>query len=140
MSWEDVTRALAAKDVDHVGLRERQRREHQAQIAEREHRAVVRRKEDEAHARRLREKRAAAEAAMRERAEAELAEVRAQVERECRVAGVPSHEIRAVADEVMRRRYVDLVAPAATEGEKVGRELRRYFAARPAPAWQPGEP
>jgi hypothetical protein len=103
-------------------------------VAREAHRREVRKREEAAYQAEQTRKREAAEAERRETALAATAEKRAEVERECRVRGVPDHQIKTVVDAAMLDYHKQQASDVATQGARTDRELRDYFLSRPTPA------
>ena len=95
--------------------------------AEEERRRQRYRDEDAAHDREQAAKREAHEAELRRVATAEAARVRADVERQLRLGGVPEPQIRALADQAMTAYHLEKARETAASGGQSEQELREFF-------------
>ncbi len=101
--------------------RERWNREREARFAA----AIAADKAEDA---RLAERQRQREAEQREAAEADVAKVRAAVERDLRLGGAPESQVRSLADEAMKSFHLARARETAERGAKADRELKDYFA------------
>ena len=80
------------------------------------------------------------EAEQREAAAAEVAKVRAAVERDVRLGGAPESQIKAIVDKAMAEYHARRAVEAAELGDRQSRELRAYFKHQASSAMRFDEP